>query len=145
MAPPLLVSVLLVLALFAGQPAAAEAGGVKIIVGSGPVFHPFPLLRPPVAFSPHPFLVRPPAHIFIVPRPAFIVVPRPTFIASSPPCYWIPGYWASQWIPQSYTSDVWVPGQWSPDGTWIEGHYEPQTVSTGSYQPLWVEGRCIQY
>lgn len=49
-----------------------------------------------------------------------------------------------QWVPQSYTHNVWVRGHWSPDGTWIEGHYEARTVSTGYYQQVWMGGRCVQ-
>lgn len=123
---PVLVGVLLVLTLFAGGPAPADAGGVTIIVGGG--HH--QRLR-------HGHHVPPHAHVFVVPRTIFVV-------PSLPPCRWVPGYWTYRWIPQSYAYDVWVPGHWSPDGTWIQGHYAPHTVSTGYHQPVWVEARCIQ-
>ena len=67
-----------------------------------------------------------------------IVVPQTVFVTSSR-C-WQPGYWAYQWMPQTYSYSTWVAGQWSPDGYWIEGHYAPSQVSSGYYHPLWVEG-----
>jgi hypothetical protein len=70
-------------------------------------------------------------------RPVF-VVPQTVFV--TPGQCWQPGYWAYQWVPQTYTYSTWVAGQWSPDGSWIDGHYAPSQVSSGYYQPLWVEG-----
>jgi hypothetical protein len=66
-----------------------------------------------------------------------VVVPQPIYVAPST-CF-APGYWAYQWVPQGYGYNVWVPGQWSADGMWIEGHYAP----AGYYQPYWVEGRYV--
>jgi hypothetical protein len=65
---------------------------------------------------------------------------RPVFVFVSPGRCWQPGYWTYQWVPQTYTYSTWVPGQWSADGYWIEGHYAPSQVSSGYYHPLWVEG-----
>lgn len=115
MAHPILAGVLLVLTLSAWSPATAEADGVKVFIG-GTKGHP---------------------HGFVVPHPIFIV-------PSPPPCTWIPSYWTYQWVPQSYTHNVWVAGHWSPDGTWIEGHYEARMVSTGYYQQVWMGGRCVR-
>jgi hypothetical protein len=67
-----------------------------------------------------------------------IVVPHTVFV--TPTRCWQPGYWTYQWVPQTYTYSTWVPGQWSADGYWIEGHYAPSQVSSGYYHPLWVEG-----
>ncbi len=70
------------------------------------------------------------------------VIPGQVFVV--PPSYhrcFIPGYWTHQWIPQVYSYNVWVPGQWSPEGTWIAGHYAPQVQSTGSWHPVWVPDR----
>lgn len=143
-----LIAVLFGVAVVTAGPAPAAAGGVKVILGGGgPVFHhgfhhfhrPTFLHRPPVAsgvFS-SPVIVHPHTHI--------IVVPRPVFIVTSPACHWTPGYWTHQWIPQSYTQELWVPGAWSPYGTWIEGHSESRTVSGGYYQQVWAAPVCVAY
>ena len=70
-------------------------------------------------------------------QPVF-VVPQTVFV--TPGRCWQPGYWTYQWVPQTYTYNTWVAGQWSSDGYWIDGHYAPSQYSTGYYQPLWVEG-----
>ena len=76
-------------------------------------------------------------------RPVF-VVPPPVYVVVAPAASCLaPGYWTYQWVPATYMLPVWVPSQWSPDGTWIDGHYEPRVVSTGSYQPLWVPERWV--
>ena len=72
-----------------------------------------------------------------------VVVPQLVFV--SPGRCWQAGYWSYQWVPQSYSYSTWVAGRWSPDGFWVEGHYEPAWYNTGYYQPLWTEGywaRC---
>jgi hypothetical protein len=69
---------------------------------------------------------------------AVIVVPQTVFV--SPSRCFQPGYWTYQWVPQSYAYTTWVPGQWSPDGRWIDGYYAPSQYTTGYYQPVWVEG-----
>jgi hypothetical protein len=70
-------------------------------------------------------------------RPA-VVVPQTVFV--TPGRCFQSGYWTYQWVPQTYTYTTWVPGQWSPDGRWIDGHYAPSQYSSGYYHPLWVEG-----
>ena len=134
--------------------AGAVTGGVNVISPTDPrvtnvppndprVMQPLPndprVLGPrtdvPVA-PPHPdrrFDGRP---VFVVPPPVYVVGP------STDSCV-APGYWTYQWVPQVYTQSIWVPGQWSPDGTWIDAHYEPRSLSTGSYQPLWVPARRV--
>jgi hypothetical protein len=67
-----------------------------------------------------------------------VVIPQVVFLA--PNRCWQPGYWTYQFVPQSYSYNTWVAGQWSPDGEWIEGYYAPSVYNTGYYQPLWVEG-----
>ena len=72
-----------------------------------------------------------------------VVVPQIVYV--SPGRCWQAGYWDYQWVPQSYSDNAWVPAQWSPDGFWIEGHYEAASYNSGYYQPFWVEGywaRC---
>jgi hypothetical protein len=63
-----------------------------------------------------------------------VIWPSPVYVAPAR-CY-TPGYWSYQWVPQAGTT--WVPGHWSPEGTWVDGHY--RAYSTGYYQPVWVEG-----
>ena len=76
------------------------------------------------------------------PRPSTVIVaPGPVYVAPSP-C-WSAGYWNYQWIPQAYTYNLWVPGQWAPNGAWIDGHYEPRVHQSGYWQPYWVEGRYV--
>ena len=73
------------------------------------------------------------------------VVVVPSVVVVSPGRCWQAGYWTYQWVPQSYAYNAFVPGQWSADGFWIEGHYESAWYSSGYYQPYWVEGywsRC---
>jgi hypothetical protein len=70
-----------------------------------------------------------------------IVAPGPVYVAPSP-C-WSAGYWNYQWIPQAYTYNVWLPGQWAPNGAWIDGHYEPRIHQSGYWQPYWVDGRYV--
>jgi hypothetical protein len=67
-----------------------------------------------------------------------IIVPQVVFV--TPSNCWQPGYWAYQWVPPAVASTMWVPGQWSPDGYWIDGYYAPMAYSSGYYQPAWVEG-----
>ena len=67
-----------------------------------------------------------------------IIIPQTVFV--TPNRCWQPGYWTYQFVPQSYSYNTWVAGQWSPDGQWIEGHYAPSFYNTGYYQPLWVDG-----
>ena len=67
-----------------------------------------------------------------------VIIPQVVFLA--PNRCWQPGYWTYQFVPQSYSYNTWVAGQWSPDGEWIEGYYAPSVYNTGYYQPLWVEG-----
>jgi hypothetical protein len=70
-------------------------------------------------------------------RSQVIIVPQTTYIIQRQ-CV-TPGYWAYQWIPQTYAYNAWVASQYAPDGSWIEGHYEPRYYASGYYQPYWVE------
>ena len=74
------------------------------------------------------------------PRSHFFVVPNAVFVAPSTSCL-VPGYWSYQWVPQTTWYTVWVPGQWSPDGFWVEGHGEQRPWTTYTQQPLWVPER----
>lgn len=135
MVRPVLVATFLVLTLLAAPSTTAEAGDTTVIIKSGPEFRKL-----------NQDLHWPKQHQFLpAPRTVFVVPSTVLIVPSPPPCRWIPGYWTYQWIPQSYTYEAWVPGHWSPQGSWFEGHYQLRAVSTGYYQPFWVDGRCIQY
>ena len=92
----------------------------------------------PTVFTPNPFAMTPP------PAP---LGPRPAAPPSAPhhrppavayPCCAPSGYWAYQWVPTAYTTYVWVPGFVAEDGTMVAGGYQPQVVSGGYYQQVWV-------
>jgi hypothetical protein len=70
-------------------------------------------------------------------RTEVIVVPQTTYVIQRQ-CV-SPGYWAYQWIPQTYSYTSWVPSQYAPDGAWVDGHYEPRYYNSGYYQPYWVD------
>lgn len=95
-----------------------------------PRFRHHPGLPHDPRFRHHRGVKPPPSRVIIVPRPVYVVPSR---------C-WVPGYWTYQWVPQSSAHNVWVPGQWSPGGTWIEGRWETRVHGSGYYQPYWVEG-----
>ena len=69
-----------------------------------------------------------------------IVVPQPVVVVAPRRCD-EPGYWAYNWVPQNYVSNVWVPGYYDSNVLWIEGHYEPRAYTWGYYQPYWVPER----
>jgi len=111
------------LLVLGGSPSAAD--GTKIIIRGGHFIgggH-FPQHR---VFATHP-------------RTKILVVPSTVYVIRSSPRL-VPGYWTYQWIPQVYTSWVWIPGHYDPNGYWVEGHYVPQTIQTGYYQPAWIGG-----
>lgn len=118
---------LLVLALAGGDP--AEAGGTKVIIRFGAPSHHH-------AHPPHVLGPKGPAHI----------VPRGPFYGSFPyvvrpqRCL-VPGSWTYAWVPQSYSYNVWVDGQYSSDGLWVAGHWEPRVSTSGYYQPYWIPER----
>ena len=113
------VGLLVVAALLGLAASQADADGTKIIIGGG-------------TFPHHNF-----SHTKNIVAPKTVYVP--TYLV---PSYgrWVPGYWTYQWIPQVYTSYLWMPGQYDPNGYWVEAHYEPWLVQTGYYQPIWVAG-----
>ncbi len=89
---------------------------------------------PAVPVPEHPRHVRPRAdgqaqqNVIVV---APVVVPPATQCSSS-------GYWTYEWVPQTTTTQAWVPGHWAPNGTWVDAGWQTQTVATGYWQPLWV-------
>ena len=73
-------------------------------------------------------------------RPGVVVVGPPVFYAAPRECV-SPGYWAYHWVPTAYTQSTWVPGGWTSDGAWLDGHYEQHAYASGYYQPYWVPGQ----
>ena len=124
---------LLTLALLvAGIPAGAEATGGKITVRSnrdipqGQIHH-APQRRPNVVH-------RPVAPVIVITQPVYFSAPQRCVVQ---------GYWAYTWVPQSYVSNVLVPGYYNYDALWVEAHYEPRAYTWGYYQPYWVsENAC---
>lgn len=113
---------LLVLALAGGD--LAEAGGTKVIIRFG---------APPHHHHQHPPRV-------VVPRGPVHVLPGPVYVVRPQRCR-VPGSWAHAWVPQSYSYNVWVDGQYSSDGLWVEGHWEPRVSTSGYYQPYRIPER----
>src|SRR5213083_167862 len=137
------LAVLVVLALGVGP---LEAGDVKIVVNDAA---PFALQRATIApgsqvvvSSPSRVTVGPSSQV-IVNAPSRIIVSTPpvlvfpVYVAQPRRCF-VPGYWAYAWVPQSYQYGAWVDGQYSAEGLWLEGHWEPRTYSWGSYLPYWI-------
>lgn len=119
-----LVALVAAATLALGAPAAAHASGVRFSVttwSSGPS-----------AWShPHGVSHGHARKIIVVPTPVYMVPSR---------C-WAQGSRNYSWVPQTWSYSLWVPGALSPDGYWIEGHYEQRFSSSGYWQPYWVEGR----
>jgi hypothetical protein len=159
--PRIVFGMVLVGLVLAARPLVAAAGNVKSLATptgnsqAAPSSPPFRGFDPGglQGFNPQPFQgfnpqgfsgFNPPTSPAVVPplrhRRDAIVVIQPVFVDRS--C-WAPGYWTYQWVPQIYSSNVWVPGQWAPDGAWIESHYAIQSTSTGYYQELWVSERWL--
>lgn len=102
-------------------------------------------LRPTV-LAPNPFaMTPPPGPVEPRPTPAAPVQPphghpgRPP-VFTSPSVVCCAGYWAYQWVPTVYTTYVWVPGYITAEGVMVGGAYQPQVVSSGYYQLVWVNG-----
>lgn len=67
-----------------------------------------------------------------------IVEPAP---APPPQRRWMNGYWAQQWVPQTYVYDAWVPGYFTRSGRWVQGYYEQRVAESGGYyERVWVDG-----
>src|SRR5947199_424550 len=121
------LAVLGVLALGVG---AVESGDVKIVVNDAA---PFALQRATIAPGSQ-VVVSSPSRIIVSTPPVLVF---PVYVAQPRRCF-VPGYWAYAWVPQSYQYGAWVDGQYSAEGLWLEGHWEPRTYSWGSYQPYWI-------
>jgi hypothetical protein len=156
-----LAALLVVLGNGIGPVGPVEAGGVKIMVtGAAPRAPQRAIVAPSnptivstpsrvtvgsssqvVVNAPSRIVVAPPSQV-IVNAPSRIIVapPRiltfPVYVAEPRRCL-VPGYWAYAWVPQSYAYSVWVDGQYSEEGLWIAGHWEPRIYASGYYAPYW--------
>lgn len=133
------LALVLVLVLTLAWAAPAQAGGVRITVGGGVVQdrglevfgeRRFTVVQPPAAKDPR---------RIAGPR-RLIIVPTPVFVAPQRNCL-VPGQWTYQWVQQTSWYNAWVPSHYSPEWTWIEGHYEPRPYTTGYYHPVWIPER----
>ena len=114
---------------------------------SSSVANPLAALTPTVPTVPnHPHRRRPITIIAapVAPAPQTIVVQQPIYypvpvMAAASECV-APGYWSYRWVPYTTTQNIWVPGSWAADGSWIDSHYEPRPYSSGYYEPLWTPG-----
>ena len=146
--PQIMALVLLIVIAIASGPTPAAAGGARVVIGFGAM--------PRVVVPPgSQLIINAPSRVFVAPgsqitvnAPSRIIVgpapvwgyPAPLFVYQPRRCV-VPGYWTYAWIPQTSTSDVWVDGQYSSDGLWVEGHWEPRVYASGSYQPYWIPER----
>lgn len=143
MTRPLIFAVLVATAPLGGGAATAHGHGVKIVVRGGSTV-------PRTGVVPRTFVRESVFSPRFIPDVSTVVAPgtgfhhhHPHTVVVAPRCAQLPGSWSYVWVPQTTTYNVWVPGHWSPEGTWIAGHYAPYTHSTGHYQPVWVPGRFI--
>jgi hypothetical protein len=96
----------------------------------------------PTVLAPNPFAMTPPPAP-LVPKPdrGVRVRPhhrhhRPAPVVTTPCC--VTGYWTYQWVPTAYTTYVWIPGYVTEGGVLVGGGYQPQVVTSGYYQQVWV-------
>jgi hypothetical protein len=164
-----ILAIALLAVLVAGIPAGAEATGVKVTVNGGNdllqgpaqpdptprtnrsrdprLQYPDPRLQyaDPRTQYPDPRRQADPRRPDPPVRPRHetpvVVITQPVYVTVQQSCV-VSGYWAYGWVPQSYVSNVWVPGYYNYDALWVEGHYEPRAYSWGYYQPYWVPERA---
>src|SRR5262245_17735158 len=48
----------------------------------------------------------------VAPTAPVVIITQPVYVAAPQTCV-VPGYWAYAWVPQSYVSNVWVPGYYN--------------------------------
>jgi hypothetical protein len=84
--------------------------------------------------------------IVAAPAPQVIVVQQPVYypqaVAVLPSECVTPGYWSYRWIPYITTQNVWVPGSWAADGSWMDSHWESRPYSSGYYEPFWTPAQA---
>ena len=67
--------------------------------------------------------------------------PHPVFVVPQQNC-WAPGYWTTQWVPQTSLYTVWVDPYVASDGSWVDGRYEQRAFVSGyAQQAVWIPER----
>ena len=152
------VLALAILTLGARVTTALAGAPHSLTVNAGP---PAPVPPQPVvprsSIFPAPYSIFPAPHSIFTPPSSALGVPSPTRPLDVPPVlyfgppyvYGVPyvalpscastGYWTYVWVPGADAYPPWVPGHFSDDGFWIDGRYEAPVVTSGSWQPFWVE------
>ena len=134
-----------VVALVAGGHAPVDAGGVKAVVNGGAPFTQrvfVPPGRQVVVNAPSRIVVALSSRVVVnAPSQIIVATPRvwafPVYVVKPRRCL-VPGSWAYAWVPQNYAYNVWIDSQYSPEGFWMEGHWEPRVYASGYYQPYWI-------
>ena len=89
---------------------------------------------------------RGPTTIVTAPTAQVIVVPQivyyPQMVYAAPSQCVTQGYWSYRWTPYTATQNVWVPGSWAADGSWLDSHWELQAYSSGYYEPFWTPAQA---
>ena len=135
-------------ALIAGGHATVEAGGAKAVPNGGAPFTQRVSVPPGsqvVVNAPSRVVVAPSSRVVVnAPSQIIVATPRvwvfPVYVVQPRRCL-VPGSWEYAWVPQSYAYNVWVDSEYSVEGLWVEGHWEPRVYSSGSYQPYWIPER----
>jgi len=115
----------LVLAALAVAP--GVAGAAEVLRSTVLPPNPYAMTPPPAPLAPprtHP--VRP----FV--QPGYGGAP----VGTGPCC--TAGRWGYQWVPTAYTTYVWVPGYVTDGGVLVGGGYQPQVITGGYYQQIWI-------
>jgi hypothetical protein len=131
-------------ALVASGHAPVEAGGAKAVVNGGAPVTQRVFVAPGaqvVVNAPSRVVVAPSSRV-VVNAPSQIIVATssvwafPVYVAQPRRCL-VPGSWEYAWVPQSYAYNVWIDSEYTVEGVWVEGHWEPRVYTTGYYQPYW--------
>lgn len=135
------LTLLLAVLVVAGVPSAARAGDPRAYQFVQPEIPP---IRGPGAaqFIGQPGVAVPERQRHVRPRTDALVqqnviVVAPVVVAPSTGCS-APGYWTYQWVPQTTTTQAWVPEHWAANATWVDAEWQTLTLDTGYWQPLWV-------
>lgn len=131
------IGALLILGLLAGVAAPAAAWGNRVIIidGNQVVTTPPNVVYGPRSYNYTPYYYTP---YYYTPYSSVPFYYKPPYVSYSTPPVYAPGYWSYQWVPQVYTTYVWVHSYWSVDGRLVQAHYAPRVVDAGSWQRVWV-------
>jgi len=108
-----------------------------VVANPGPAFVPVVLDGRPRPFTPT-IVAVPVPQVVVVQQTVYYPVYYPVTAYAAPSQCATQGAWSYRWIPYSTTQNVWVPGVWVADGTWVDSHWEARPYSSGYYEPYWV-------